>query len=326
MLDQEAIAPAGAHPTVEEVFSTKQAVHKTLRRKFWYLALALGLLCLCFAKPLSELVRFCFHSDLYSHILLVPFISLYLSWLQRRNLPSDSRPAPGWALLPFVAGCVLMAAYWLGLRSWPSLAFGDYLSLMTFSFLCFVFSAGFAFLGTRTLCSIAFPMVFLVFMIPFPLRAEHWIAGFLQRASADAAYSMLTLTGTPVFRQGMEFQLPGIAIQVAPECSGIHSSLVLFITSLLAGHLLLRRHFTRLVVVLAVIPLAILRNGFRIFLLAQLCIRLDPKWIHSDLHHRGGPVFFAASLIPFFLLLYLLRRMEVGRGDRHQSANHQPRI
>ena len=32
--------------------------------------------------------------------------------------------------------------------------------------------------------------------------------------------------------------------------------------------------------------------------------------IDSTIHHRGGPFFFALSLIPQFLLLWWLRRQE----------------
>jgi exosortase/archaeosortase family protein len=104
----------------------------------------------------------------------------------------------------------------------------------------------------------------------------------------------------------MEFQLPGFSMEVAPECSGIQSSLVLFLTSLLAGHLFLRTPWKRAVLILAVIPLGILRNGFRIFTIGQLCMRLGPEMIHSPIHRQGGPVFFALSLMPFFLLLIVL--------------------
>ena len=59
-----------------------------------------------------------------------------------------------------------------------------------------------------------------------------------------------------------------------------------------------------------VIPLAILRNAFRIFSLAWLSVEVNPNIIDSALHHRGGPIFFALSLIPFFLLLLLFRKLE----------------
>jgi len=111
-------------------------------------------------------------------------------------------------------------------------------------------------------------------------------------------------------REGMVFELPGIAIQVARECSGIHSSWVLFITGLLASHLFLRTRWRKIVLVAFVIPLGILRNGFRIFVIGMLCVHIGPYMIGSVIHRQGGPFFFALSLVPLFLLLLWLRRRE----------------
>jgi hypothetical protein len=44
--------------------------------------------------------------------------------------------------------------------------------------------------------------------------------------------------------------------------------------------------------------------------LSELCIRIGPHMIDSALHHHGGPIFFALSLIPLFGLLWWLRRGE----------------
>ena len=59
-----------------------------------------------------------------------------------------------------------------------------------------------------------------------------------------------------------------------------------------------------------VIPLGILRNGFRVFVIGQLCVHIGPYMINSRIHHQGGPLFFALSLVPLFLLLLWLRRRE----------------
>jgi exosortase/archaeosortase family protein len=64
------------------------------------------------------------------------------------------------------------------------------------------------------------------------------------------------------------------------------------------------------VLVAFVIPLGILRNGFRILVIGLLCVRVGPHMIDSDIHRRGGPLFFALSLVPLFLLLWWLRRQE----------------
>ena len=114
----------------------------------------------------------------------------------------------------------------------------------------------------------------------------------------------------PFLRDGLEFRLPDITLQVAPECSGIHSTWVLFITSLVAGQMILRRPWSRVLLCLVVLPLALLRNGFRVFVIGELCVHLGPRMIDSPIHHRGGPLFFALSLVPFFLWLYFLRQRE----------------
>jgi exosortase C (VPDSG-CTERM-specific) len=179
------------------------------------------------------------------------------------------------------------------------------------------------FLGTDTLRQIAFPLAFLVFTLPFPLAVREWLEGFFQNTSADAASFFFWLAGMPAVRddlQVLQIQLPGITLEVAPECSGIHSSLVLFITSLLAGYHFLRAPWKRAALALAVIPLGFLRNGFRIFVIGELCVNVNPDMINSRIHRQGGPVFFALSLIPLFLLLFLLRR---GDSKTRQTGQDQ---
>jgi exosortase C (VPDSG-CTERM-specific) len=295
--------PPLAHSVWPGVFRTRG---KALA--VWALVLVIG-----FGKPLFDLTRYAVHSSLYSHIVLIPFISLYLLRLQRRNLALDSQPARGLAAFPLLAGLATLAAYWLAVRSGWKPKTEDYLALMTVSFLSFLAGGACLFLGSKTLRVVAFPAAFLVFMVPFPTVVRDGIENFFQRGSAEAAHALFTLSGMPVFRQGMSFQLPGFSLQVAAECSGIHSSLVLFITSLLAGYLLLNSPWKQAVLTLAVVPLAFMRNGIRIVTIGQLCVRVSPDMINSYIHRHGGPIFFVLSLIPFFLLLVFLRRLGSSR-------------
>ena len=91
----------------------------------------------------------------------------------------------------------------------------------------------------------AFPFAFLIFMVPLPDSVVDWLETASKLASAEAAALFFSISGTPVLRDGTLFQLPGIVIQVAQECSGIRSSLVLFITSLLASYLFLKSPWRR---------------------------------------------------------------------------------
>jgi exosortase/archaeosortase family protein len=115
-------------------------------------------------------------------------------------------------------------------------------------------------------------------------------------------------------RHGTVFELPGIVLRVAQECSGIRSSWVLFISSLIAAKMFLRSPWRRALLVAFVIPLGIVRNGFRIMVIGLLCVNIGPHMVHSDIHRRGGPLFFALSLLPLSLLVWWLRRREQRSG------------
>jgi len=269
--------------------------------------------CLAFIKPLADWARLAVKSELYSHTLLIPVISGYLIWIRRKELPVFARGSLGVAVVPAMFGAGLIIAYFaLVQRGWqPPLK--DYLCLMMLAFLYLLASGAIYFLGQRFILAILFPALFLVFIVPFPGALENGIERFFQLWSADAVELFYRMTGTTFLREGQVFQLPGITIQVAQECSGVRSSLVLFITSLLAGYLFLRGPWKRGILACIVIPLGIFRNAFRILTISLLCIHVDPNYIHSAIHHRGGPIFFALSLIPFMLLLYWLRRSETKR-------------
>lgn len=275
-----------------------------------------GLVSLVFAKPLWDLFAFALRNDLFSHALLIPFVTAYLIWKRPDSVALPRGTSSGAAVVPAALSVLLMLLYWVVLRPRGPLPATDYLSLMTTVYLGLLFAGALACFGAGLVRALSFPITFLVFMIPWPTAVIDAVEIGLQYASAEAANLLLTLSGTPFVRDGQVFQLPGITLQVAQECSGVRSSYVLFITSVLAGHLLLRTGWRRWVLALAVIPLGIVRNGFRILVISMLCVHVSPDMIDSPIHHRGGPIFFVLSLIPFFFLLLWLRKSE-GRSSLH---------
>ncbi|MDB6077311.1 MAG: exosortase VPDSG-CTERM-specific [Akkermansiaceae bacterium] len=266
---------------------------------------AVAVLVAGFSVPLYHLVQFALQSELYSHTILVPFISLYLVWMKRHSLPPRSRPDHRLAILPLVAGLALLAG-----RFTSTLDPEDALALTILAFVLLFAGVCMLFLGRQTLRAITFPLGFLVFMAPFPTSVTEWIGTKLQHTSASAAYLFFRLGGTTVFRDDTFFQLPGMKLMVAPECSGIHSTLALFITSLVAGYFFLNSGWKRALLALAVFPLAIFRNGFRVFVIGELCVHIGPEMIDSYIHRHGGPIFFVLSLLPLFLFLRFLMKSE----------------
>jgi exosortase C (VPDSG-CTERM-specific) len=295
-----------------------------LRQQLQRLAGVVGLLVICFGWPLLRLIFFAAHSDLFSCILLVPFISGYLIWTMRKTLDlQDIRPCWPGAVLGWVAGGAIIAGYWLGLRGGWQPPTQDYLTLMTLAFLCCFWGVCLAMLGTKLLSQVLFPVAFLLFAVPIPTNWLAHIDTFFQYTSAATAEGFFNVVREPVLRSGLIIQLSSLSMRVAPECSGIHSTLVLLMTSFLAGYMFLPRTWSRAVLVLAVIPLAILRNGFRVFVLGWLGVHFFPHILDSAFHHHGGPIFFVLSLIPFFLLLVFLRKLDtrLSKVPKHQPSN-----
>jgi len=274
--------------------------------------IAIALITLAFAKPLFALVLHALHSDLNSHILLIPFVSAYLLGIRRKQMPCDYSSSPIWAVGFSVLGAAALALRW----KMGALSLNDGLALTTLGYVSFLVAAGFAVLGSRWMASAAFPVAFLIFMIPMPDLMVDRLETASKLASAEAAHWFFEFTGTPNFREGTVFLLPTISIEVAQECSGIRSSFVLLITGLLAAELFLKSPWRRLALVLFVIPLGILRNGFRILVIGMLCVHVGPQMIHSPIHHHGGPLFFVLSVIVLIGALWLLRRGEARTRTR----------
>src|SRR5207244_11592806 len=120
------------------------------------------------------------------------------------------------------------------------------------------------------------------------------------------------------------FALPGVTIEVAKECSGIRSSLALLVTSLLAGHLFLRSGWRKSVLVLAILPLLVVKNGIRIVTLSLLSIYVDPGFLTGSLHHEGGIIFFLLALILLAPVLWFLQRLKRTRSEEHTSELQSP--
>jgi exosortase C (VPDSG-CTERM-specific) len=264
-------------------------------------------LTLLFFRTLTRLMVHAAQSELHSYIVLVPLIVSYLLLTEQRTRLAAYRSSIGGTM---IVGGIGLAALAAGIEMQETLSLNDHLALMALAFVSLVAAGGFLFMGLNWMAAAAFPMTFLLFMIPLPDAAVDWLETASQVASADVAVWLFNLTGTPLFRQGMFLTLPTIVLEVAQECSGIRSSLVLVITSLLASHVFLKSPWRRIVLVAFVIPLGIVRNGFRILIIGLLCVRVGPHMIDSTIHRRGGPVFFVLSLGPLFLWLWWLRRRE----------------
>jgi exosortase len=239
-----------------------------------------------------------------SHVLLIPLVTIAL-FARDRSMLSAARFAPGAGAIAIVAGLLLA---W-GFQTVPSGPTGG-LTLRAAAVVILWLGGFLLFYGPRALRAGLFPLLFLGFMIPIPHVILDGVTEFLKVGTTETISRLFSLVGTPYHREAFVFHLPKVTIEVADECSGIRSTLALVMTALLVGYFCLRSPWKRALLVLAIVPVTILKNAIRIVTLSLLSIHVDRSFLDGRLHHDGGIVFFLLSLAVLHPLFLLLRNSE----------------
>ena len=262
-----------------------------------------------FWHPLVSLFSLTQQQEHYSHIVLIPCLSLYVHYLDRKAIFASRE----WS--PWLGSLVMGLGAWCYSYADAAIFAPDHLSVTILALVVMCWGIVVSCFGVTLCRKVSFGLLFLLFMVPFPSFLLEAIIGFLQRSSAEATALLFSILGVPVFRQGFVFSLSNFSIHVAEECSGIRSALSLFITSIVVGYFFLRSGWTKMGLVAVVVPLAIVKNAFRIVGLSLLAKYVDPSFItDSALHRSGGIPLFLVSLVVLLSLAWLLRRFEKRLG------------
>jgi exosortase len=256
---------------------------------------------------LRELVRLSLAEDTYSHILLIPVITVALMWMKRGGGGEWKGSSPWPAATLLAVGVLLLGAAWRFDILFPG---GNPLWVRILALVFWTWAGFFFFFGREAFRSVRFPLLFLLLAVPLPREVVEEFIEWLRIGSAEVTYALFRLSGTPVLRHGYVFVVPGVSIDIAPECSGIRSAIALLITCLLAGYLFLRSSWARTALLVAALPVLVIKNGVRIVTLTLLAIHVDPGFLHGDLHRKGGFVFFLLGLLVLWPVLLGLQALE----------------
>src|SRR4029453_17385315 len=215
----------------------------------------LALLALAFAPALLSLAEVWRAVEYQSHGFLVPVVSLWVALRERyawRRL-AVQRDARGGLLLAAALGAYAIG---VGIGSAP---------LQGVALVGAVAGAVLLLRGAAWLRQLAFPISFLLFMVPVP---PAWIAPLIVRLQlfvTDASVAVLDRVGIAVAREGNVIQLPtGDSLFVAEAGSGVPSVITLAPLGVLLAYLTLRGTAARALLVAAVVPLAMLGNLARV--------------------------------------------------------------
>jgi len=267
--------------------------------------------------PLTSSFALALRDDQYTHILLILPMSaalIFLDW-KAPNPSSGLATSLGSVSLGSASlGSVLLvvAASVTFYVRWRVVAipFDERLSLNMLALVVWWIAAFILCFGTSAFRRELFPLCFLFGMAPLPGFVLNLIVILLQQGSAAVAHFLFVVARVPVEQQGLLVHIPGLTVEVARECSSIRSSSMLLVTTMVLAQLLLRSPWRKALVVAVAIPLSVVKNGLRIFVIAMLATRVDPSFLTGRLHREGGIIFFLIALGAVFLLLWVFRRGE----------------
>ena len=283
-----------------------------------FCALALYLLSvLLFWRPLVDLATLSVHDENSSHILLIPLISAFIIYLQRKSIFQATRYSIAIGVPLLLTVVAMRYALSATVPNWKS---SDELPVTAASIVLCWIAIFITCYGTASFKSALFPLLYLALMIPIPAVVMVHLVSVLQQGSADTCYHLFRLLGMPVLRHGFRFSLPAFDIEVAQQCSGIHSALALFVAGLLASHFLLEGTWRKLCFTLCIFPIAIFKNAVRIVALTWLAIHVNPAIFQGPLHRRGGLPFSFVGLALMAVVLWLLRCTSLLQENRERKT------
>ncbi len=258
-----------------------------------------GLLAL-YGGPLVDLANHWNRDANYSHGYLILPAAAWMVWRDRSRLVEAAvRPSSAGLLLVFAGLLVLFTG-----------VLGAELFLTRVSLLL-VLAGGVLYLwGATHLRMLAFPLAFLVLMIPLPTIIFNQIAFPLQILASRLGVFALRLGDVPVLREGNVIALPNTVLEVAEACSGIRSLVSLLTLGVLFGYVSGHGVWRRAVLALLTIPIAIVANAVRVAGAGLTAMWYGPAAVEGFLHSFSGLLTFALSLALLFASDKLLGLVE----------------
>ncbi len=270
----------------------------------WFAALSLStLVAIMYASVLTSLARQWWDDPNYGHGFLVPLFAGYVLWSKRdqwRSLPF--RPSNfGFAIMLFA----------IGLRVLGML--GAELFLTRLSLVILISGIVLFLAGSQVLRWMAFPLGYLLFMIPLPAIIYYQLTFPLQLLASRLGAGGLIALGIHTVRQGNLLMLPNCTLNVVEACSGIRSLLSLLAAVVAFAYLAEPSWWKRSVLAIASIPIAIATNGLRLVATGTLSYFFRPAVDSGVVHIALGLSFFVLAFLMIVLihkLLQLLPRYE----------------
>jgi exosortase len=276
------------------------------KRTWVAVALVVTGFALLYRQVIPKLVMDWYNDDNYSHGFLIVPLALYFVWERREKLRSIPLAPSALGLVVVLGSVAVLIAGILGSE----------LFLTRISILGTLVGVVLFLCGWRYLRALAFPLAFLVLMIPIPAIIFNQIAFPLQLLASQFGESAMGLASVPVLREGNVLILANTTLEVAEACSGIRSLVSLLTLAIVLGYFSDPRGWVRTVIALSSVPVAIVTNGFRVAGTGIAAHRFGPAAAEGFFHEFSGWMVFVAA----FILMLAVQRAIVRLAPAMNNA------
>lgn len=231
------------------IASLTMAIPAPWRGALLRLACVWLVLILLFLPEWQAMARQWWNSSTYNHILLIPFL---LVWLVQQRLTQLARlePALWWPALALFAAS---AFAWL-LGSFSGLALGSQIGAVAV-----LASSALTLLGPRVGAVLAFPLAYMFLLVPFGDE----LVPALQMITAVLTVGLVHFTNIPAQIDGVFINTPAGLFEVAEACSGVKFLIAMIAFGVLVAHVCFRSWTRRAVFFAFCLAVPILANGVR---------------------------------------------------------------
>jgi exosortase len=272
---------------------------------------ALLLILACFAflyrQVIVELVRDWARDDNYSHGFLIVPLALYFAW-ERRSRFAQAPRLPSFTGLLLIVPAIIATV----LNMHP---FVNRVAML----ICMV--GGVVFLcGWARLKVMAFPIAFLLLMIPIPAVIFNPVTFPLQLLSSRFGEWTLSTCQVPVLREGNVIQMANTSLEVAEACSGIRSLISLLTLGIVYGYFIESRVWLRIVLALSTIPIAIVANAIRVSGTGLAAHFYGPEAAEGFFHTFSGWLVFVVAFCMLFAMHRILLKLMPGKNNNIKES------
>ncbi len=269
----------------------------------WILLLvALIALIVMSYQGLVEMIRVWGVREEYSHGYIIPFITLFLLW-QRKEIIERTEFNGSWkGVFVVFLGAVLVIL-------------GNITTIKTLSQYGVVIAlVGLVYAYTdKGIKPMFVPLLFLVFMIPFPGFFLNNLSAKLQLISSEIGVAVIRAFDISVYLEGNVIDLGNYKLQVVEACSGLNYLFPLMSLAFIAAYFYQAVFWKRAIIFLSSIPITVLMNSFRIGMIGVLVEYWGIEQAEGFLHDFEGWIIFMACTAILIFEMWLFSRFSRDR-------------